>query len=105
MKRREFVLLAGSAALVPFAAQAQQRTTRVIGFLHTSVVSDHSRRAFIAAMADAGYTEGRNLAIIYRFAESRPERLPDLALELVQRNVEVIFAAGGSVAAKAAKAV
>ena len=104
MKRREFIVgLAGAAAGWPIAASAQQPTIRVVGFLHTSTPPEYSRLAFVQGLGEAGYTEGQNIAIVYRFGESRPERLTDLANDLVQRGVEVIFTTGGSLATQAAK--
>jgi putative ABC transport system substrate-binding protein len=94
-------LLAGtaiSAASAPFAAGGEPKTIRVIGWL--SGVSPESYAPFVAAfrsgLAETGYDEGANLGIEYRWAEDRPERLPELAEDLVQRNVEVIVAGGGS---------
>jgi putative ABC transport system substrate-binding protein len=105
MRRRDFMAVAGGAALLPFAAQAQQRAVRLIGYLHTSVVIEKHRRALELGLRDAGFTEGQNLAILYRFAEGRSERLTEQAKELVQRGVEVIVTSGGSISAQAAKAV
>jgi putative tryptophan/tyrosine transport system substrate-binding protein len=104
MRRRDFMALAGSAALLPLGAQAQQRP-RLIGYIHTSVVIERHRRALERGLHDAGFSEGQNLTILYRFAEGRADRLPDLAKELVQRGVEVIVTSGGSISAQAAKAV
>jgi ABC-type uncharacterized transport system substrate-binding protein len=104
MNRRDFMALAGSAALVPLGAQAQQRS-RLIGYLHTSVVVEKHRRALERGLRDAGFSEGQNLTILYRFAEGRADRLPALAKELVQRGVEVLVTSGGSISAQAAKAV
>jgi len=104
MRRRDFItLLGGAAAAWPVAARAQQRTIRVIGFLHTSTPPEDSRRAFIQGLNEAGYSEGQNIAIVYRFGESRPERLTDLANDLVQHGVDVIVTIGGSLATQAAK--
>jgi ABC-type uncharacterized transport system substrate-binding protein len=101
--RREFITLLGGAAVgLPLAAHAQP-AIRVVGFLHTSTPPEYSRLAFVQGLSEAGYTEGQNIAIVYRFGESRPERLTDLANDLVQRGVEVIFTTGGSLATQAAK--
>jgi putative tryptophan/tyrosine transport system substrate-binding protein len=106
MKRREFItLLGGVAAAWPLAARAQPRAMQVIGYLHTSIPPEHSRRAFIEGLSEAGYSEGRNIAIVYRFGESRPELLPELADDLVRRGVEAIVTSGGSLATQAAKRV
>jgi len=102
--RREFVsLLGGAAAAWPLAARAQQRAMRAIGFLHTSTPPEYARRAFIEGLSETGYDEGRNIAIVYRFGESRPDRLSGLANDLAQRGVEVIVTSGGSLATQAAK--
>jgi putative ABC transport system substrate-binding protein len=105
MKRRAFIGLLGGAAAWPLAARAQPRAMRVVGYIHIAVPPEDSRRAFVHGLSEAGYVEGQNLAIIYRFAEGRPERLPALAEELVQRGVDIIAASGGSLAARAAAAV
>jgi putative ABC transport system substrate-binding protein len=101
IRRREFItLLGGLAAAWPLAARAQQRALPVMGVL---VTGEGSGVPFREALREQGYVEGRNLAIEPRFADSRFDRLPELAADLVSRRVAVIYA-GGSPAALAAKA-
>ncbi len=107
MRRREFITLFGGAvAGWPLAVPAQQPTVPVIGFLHSasSGPSAHLLVAFQEGLAVSGYIEGRNVAIEYRWAENRSERLSAFAADLVARRVGVIFADGGTVTALAAKA-
>lgn len=104
MRRREFLgVLSGSAAW-PLLARAQQRSTPVIGTLGfgMSIESAPGVAAFRQGLRELGYAEGRNVVIEYRWAEGRPERFPALAAELVAREVDVIFSAGGTLATLAA---
>jgi putative ABC transport system substrate-binding protein len=104
MRRREFLgVLGGAAVAWPLAARAQNRAMRTVGFLHTSVPIEEIRSGFFRGLSESGYIEGRNVAIVFRFAEGQPDRLPALAKDLVQLKVDVIVASGGSLAAQAAK--
>ena len=105
MKRREFIsLLGGAAAAWPLAAGAQQMP--VIGLLNgqSSAASTSLLADFRQGLKEAGYFEGRNLAIVYRSAEGDVTRLPELAAELVQIPVAALAAVGGDGAVHSAKA-
>src|SRR5262249_10259853 len=107
MTRREFItLLGGAVAAWPLAARAQQPTAKIprIGWLVTGSPAPYrfSLAAFREGLKALGHVEGQNIIIEYRWAEGNVARLPELAHDLVQQNVDIIVA-GGSVGAEAAK--
>jgi putative ABC transport system substrate-binding protein len=104
IRRREFIALLGGATAWPVVARAQQSAVAVIGFLNSTSPGPAAPlvTAFRNALARQGHIEGRNVAIEYRWAEGRYERLPAMASDLVSRNVALIAATGGVVTAKAA---
>jgi putative ABC transport system substrate-binding protein len=107
MRRRDFVALIGATtAAWPFRAMAQRAGTPVIGFMSSRSPSESARAvaAFQSGLAEAGFEEGRSVAIEYRWAEGDYDRLPALAEDLVARKITLLAATGGIVSARAAKA-
>jgi putative tryptophan/tyrosine transport system substrate-binding protein len=106
MRRREFVAVIAGMATMPLTARAQQRPLPIVGFLDSrSAEAIGSRlRGFRRGLEQGGYIEGQTVAIEFRWAENQMDRLPELAADLVHRNVDVIVASGGVPGVIAAKA-
>jgi putative ABC transport system substrate-binding protein len=107
MRRREFLAVFGGAmAAWPLAILAQQPAMAVVGFLNSAAAEALAPMvaAFRQGLKEAGYVEGQNVAIEYRWAEGQYDRLPAMAADLVRRQVAVIVAGGGAVTARAARA-
>src|SRR5262245_33230783 len=104
MRRREFITLVGGAAVWPMAARAQQPSTPIVRFLRSTPATGFAYivDAFRQGLNDAGFVEGKNVVVEYRWADNQADRLPTLAADLVRRQVAVIVAAGG-IAAQAGK--
>jgi putative ABC transport system substrate-binding protein len=103
LRRREFIAGLGGAAVSPLAARAQQPAMPVIGYLYSGTPQPSGVAAFRKGLSEAGYVEGRNVAIEYRFAHNENDRLPELAADLVRHRVAVIATPGSVLAALAAK--
>ena len=107
MRRRHFLCVVGGAVISPFVAHAQQSTLPLVGFLNSESPGSFPQNVhqFHEGLRETGFVEGRNVAIEYRWAENRTERLPVMATDLVRRQVTVIFANGpAALPAKAATA-
>src|SRR5262249_34069605 len=91
-RRRDFIILLGGTAALPYAARAQQPAIPLVGFLNSASpeVFPDRLRAFHRGLKDAGFVEGENVAIVYRWAENQFDRLPELAADLVRQQVKVI---------------
>jgi putative tryptophan/tyrosine transport system substrate-binding protein len=98
IRRRQFIAGLGSAVAWPLAARGQQAAMPVIGFLSAQSAFDDKMTIapFLQSLKEAGYVEGQNVAVEYRYAENQPDRLPVLAADLVRRHPAVILAGGSA---------
>src|SRR5215472_127595 len=106
MRRRDFITLLGGAAVWPRTARAQQPAMPVVGYLGSTTPEMSSKRlaAFRKGLRDAGFEEGKNVAIEFRWADGHEERMPELVADLIRRGVAVIVAPASTAGALAAKA-
>jgi putative tryptophan/tyrosine transport system substrate-binding protein len=106
MRRREFIILLGGAVTWPLPARAQQTGIPVIGFMGSESPEPYADRlgAFRRGLQETGFVEGQNVAVEYRWAQGQYDRYPELAAELVRRQVAVIAATGGEPSPQSAKA-
>jgi putative ABC transport system substrate-binding protein len=106
VKRREFITLLAGTVAWPLAAQAQQppKVARLVVLLFSTPKADPQMKAVHIRLRELGYIEGQNILLIYRYAEGKHERLPELATQLIGEKPDLVFALGGDVAPHAAKA-
>jgi putative ABC transport system substrate-binding protein len=106
VRRREFIALIGGAAAWPLGARAQQPGMPVVGLMHILNSAESASdlvAAFRQGLKETGFVEGQNVAVEYRWAQGHYDRFPELAAELVRRQVAVIAATGGEPSPQSAK--
>ena len=106
MRRREFIVAVGGSVAWPLAVRAQQPALPLIGFLQSGSAdaTAHMLAAFHSGLREAGYIEGQNVAVVYRYADGQYDRLPMLAAELIRSQVAVLASTGGDSSVLAARA-
>src|SRR5829696_142305 len=107
MRRRDFVASLGAAAVIsplPIAAQQAARRARLGILIYSTPERDFNTESFLGGLRELGYVVGQNIEIEYRYAEGKPERLPELAAELVRLKPDVLFSLGGDVTPSLSKA-